>query len=134
GAGGVGDGSQSATITVFDFTLDVPGATRLGGPSGTQFVARPDTQPLTVVANITPPGILPGVVTWTGAQEIPGVQPPTATVRRTSGGTLTVSAEIGTITKTITIFILDFRLEVTGATRITSGGSDFIAIVDATAN
>lgn len=135
-AADAGDGgdAKSAIITVFDFTLDVPGATRLGGPTGTQFVTRPNSSPLNVVATITPPGILPGVVTWTGATEIPGMQPPTAMVRRTSKGTVTVSAEMATVTRTITLLVMDVTLEVTGATRVTPGGTDFLAVVDAAAN
>jgi outer membrane protein OmpA-like peptidoglycan-associated protein len=134
--GGTPDaGVKSATITVFDFALDVPGATRLDGPTGTRFVAPPNAADLAVVASITPPGILPGVVTWTGAQEIPGMTPPQALVRRSARRTVTVTATIGVDTRSIEIFIVSFRLDVPGATRLaTPGGNDFLVLVDPAAN
>jgi outer membrane protein OmpA-like peptidoglycan-associated protein len=130
-----GAGSRSATITVFDFTLDVTGATRLDGPTGTRFVAFPDASALTVVATITPPGVLPGVVTWTGAQELPGLSPPQALVQRTSKRTVTVSAEMATTVRSVEIFVVEFRLEVAGLTPLaTPAGNDFLVLVDPAAN
>ncbi|HEU4881294.1 MAG TPA: hypothetical protein VFT45_03585, partial [Longimicrobium sp.] len=130
-----GGGSVSATITVMSFELDVPGATRLDGPTGKRFVALPAGTPLTVVANVSPlPNPLPpGFITWTGAVQNPA-QPLQATVQRPGKNTVTVTASIGGSTRSITLFIVTFRLDVQGATRVTTpAGNDFVTVLDTAA-
>jgi hypothetical protein len=120
----VGAAQQSATITINSFTLRVEGATQLGGPDSTTFVATRDaSQTATVIADIDPlPSPLPpNFIRWTGGTAVAG-DPLRRTVSRASTAPITVSAKVGGTTRSVTIRVVNFSLSVRGATRI--GGAD----------
>lgn len=129
----VGAAQQQATINVIAFTLEVAGATRVGGPEGDHFVvvAAPG-KVVTVTAKLDPqPNSLPAVEWKKSGQPVLGMPRQLEVPAAVAGQPVTVKATVAGTAHSVTIHVVTFSLQVQNATAIgTPAGSRFGAVLD----
>jgi outer membrane protein OmpA-like peptidoglycan-associated protein len=101
-----------ARILVTSFTLQVTGATRVGGPAGTTFLARvnANADPVTVVAVLdrTPETVTGDLVTWAGGTAV--ADPLRRTVSRDRARREQITATLAGQARTVTVIVFDLAL------------------------
>jgi hypothetical protein len=118
-AGTVGGVTKRVRVQVMAFELEVEGAMRFGGPAGDRFVvvAGPGKR-VSVHAVVTPlPSPAPAnLVRWQGGQRVSDLEH--RVPAGAAGAPVRVRATLGTTTRSVTIHVVTFRLDVANAVHL----------------